>query len=300
MRTSKILFLLIGFVLTIPTTHLYAQKKVGDLTLETVKPQAGNGQEIVYKDENKQEVKVEYGTLVVPEKHENPNGQLIELAFFRLKSTAKNPDSPIVFLEGGPGLAGTNAYYAPVMSLFIKLLPVADVIILDQRGSGHSKPSLICRDLPKLFSDKTATYEVLLNDSRARNRQCAELLKSQEVDLSAYNMNESTDDLEVLRKAIGAKKISLLGFSSGSTLALATLRRHGSSLDHVVIVGVEGTAQMNKLASNLQKQLEQIDKLVKADSKISKLVPDLLGLMKTVLDKFEKEPVTIELTEPQS
>jgi pimeloyl-ACP methyl ester carboxylesterase len=40
----------------------------------------------------------------------------------------------------------------------------------------------------------------------------------------------------------------------------------------------------------------KIDALVKADPKISKLVPDLLGLMKSALDKFEKEPVTIELT----
>jgi pimeloyl-ACP methyl ester carboxylesterase len=109
-------------------------------------------------------------------------------------------------------------------------------------------------------------------------------------------MNESADDLEDLRKAIGAKKISLLGFSGGATLALATLRRHGSNLDRVVMAGIEGTAHMNKLPGNIQKQLVKIDALVKADPKISKLVPDLLGLMKSVLDKFEKEPVTIELT----
>jgi pimeloyl-ACP methyl ester carboxylesterase len=223
MKTIKALILFLScFLLVSSQGSLYAQKKVGALTFETVRPTAGNGQEIVYKDKSNQEVKVEYGTLVVPERHDKPE------------------------------------------------------------------------------SEQAATYEAMLNDSRERNRKCAESLRSQGIDLSAYNMNESADDLEDLRKALGAKKISLLGFSGGATLALATLRRHGPNLDRVVMAGIEGTAHMNKLPSNIQKQLVKIDALVKADPKISKLVPDLLGLMKSVLDKFEKEPVTIELTDSKT
>jgi pimeloyl-ACP methyl ester carboxylesterase len=298
MNTPKAVMLILScFLLASSQGPVYAQKKVGALTFEIVRPTAGNGQEIVYKDKSNQEVKVEYGTLVVPERHDKPNGNTIELAFFRLKSVSPKPGSPIVFLEGGPGLPGTNAYYGPIMELLIPLREVGDVIILDQRGTGHTKPRMTCLNAPSLFSDKVATYEVMLNDSRDRNRKCAESLRSQGIDLSAYNMDESADDLEDLRKAIGAKKISLLGFSGGTTLALATLRRHGPSLDRVVMAGVEGTAHMNKLPTNLQKQLVQIDRLVKADPNISKLVPDLLGLMKSVLDKFEKEPVTLELTD---
>jgi pimeloyl-ACP methyl ester carboxylesterase len=279
---------------------MYAQKKVGALTFATVRPTAGNGQEIVYKDKSNQEVKVEYGTLVVPERHGKPQGNTIELAFFRLKSVSPNPGSPIVFLEGGPGLPGTNAYYGPMMELLIPLREVGDVIILDQRGTGHTKPRMTCPNTPNTVSEQAATYEAMLNDSMERNRKCAESLRSQGIDLSAYNMNESADDLEDLRKALGAKKISLLGFSGGTTLALTTLRRHGPNLDRVVMAGIEGTAHMNKLPSNIQKQLVKIDALVKADPEISKLVPDLLGLMKSVLDQFEKEPVTIELTDSKT
>jgi pimeloyl-ACP methyl ester carboxylesterase len=301
MKTLKASILFLSCFLTVSyQDSLYAQKKIGALTFEQVRPTAGNGQEIVYKDKSNQEVKVEYGTLVVPERHDKPNGNTIELAFFRLKSVSPNPGSPIIYLEGGPGLPGTNAYYGPMMELLIPLREVADVIILDQRGTGHTKPRMTCTNAPSLFSDQVATYEAMLKDSRERNRKCAEFLRGQGIDLSAYNMNESADDLEDLRKAIGAKKISLLGFSGGATLALATLRRHGHNLDRIVMAGVEGTTHMNKLPSNLQKQLVQIDRLVKADPKISKLVPDLLGLMKSVMDKFEKEPVTVELTDPNT
>ena len=301
MKTLKAIILFLScFLLVSSQGSLYAQKKVGALTFETVRPTAGNGQEIIYKDKSNQEVQVEYGTLVVPERHDKPNGNTIELAFFRLKSVSPNPGSPIVFLEGGPGLPGTNAYYGPVMELLIPLREVGDVIILDQRGTGHTKPRMTCPNKPNTVSEQAATYEALLNDSRERSRKCAESLRSQGIDLSAYNMNESADDLEDLRKALGAKKISLLGFSGGATLALATLRRHGPNLDRVVMAGIEGTAHMNKLPSNIQKQLVKIDALVKADPEISQLVPDLLGLMKSVLDKFEKEPVTIELTDSKT
>ena len=301
MKTPKAGMLILScFLLVSSQGSMYAQKKVGALTFETVRPTAGNGQEIVYKDKNNQEVKVEYGTLVVPERHDKPDGNTIELAFFRLKSVSTSPGSPIVFLEGGPGLPGTNAYYGPIMELLIPLREVGDVIILDQRGTGHTKPRMTCPNKPNTVSEQAATYEALLNDSRERSRKCAESLRSQGIDLSAYNMNESADDLEDLRIALGAKKISLLGFSGGATLALATLRRHGPNLDRVVMAGIEGTAHMNKLPSNIQKQLVKIDALVKADPEISKLVPDLLGLMKSVLDKFEKEPVTIELTDSKT
>src|SRR5262245_52023193 len=232
MKTLKAIILLLScFLLVSSQGSLYAQKKVGALTFETVRPTAGNGQEIIYKDKSNQEVKVEYGTLVVPERHDKPNGNTIELAFFRLKSVSPNPGSPIVFLEGGPGLPGTNAYYGPVMELLIPLREAGDVIILDQRGTGHTKPRMTCPNKPNTVSEQAATYQAMLNDSRERSRKCAESLRSQGIDLSAYNMNESADDLEDLRKALGAKKISLLGFSGGATLALATLRRHGPNLD---------------------------------------------------------------------
>jgi len=65
MSKRKTVFFIIGLTLAMPTVPGYAQQRLGALKLEEVKPQAGNGQEIIYKDENKQEIKVEYGRLSV-------------------------------------------------------------------------------------------------------------------------------------------------------------------------------------------------------------------------------------------
>jgi len=81
MKTLKALMLFLScFLLVTSQGSLYAQKKVGALTFETVRPTAGNGQEIVYKYKNKQEVNLEYGTLVVPERHDYTrikNGRMV-------------------------------------------------------------------------------------------------------------------------------------------------------------------------------------------------------------------------------
>jgi hypothetical protein len=44
------------------------------------------------------------------------------------------------------------------------------------------------------------------------------------------------------------------------------------------------------LPGNIQKHLEDLAAVIKADPEISKDVPDSLGLMKSVFDRLDKEP----------
>ena len=46
--------------------------------------------------------------------------------------------------------------------------------------------------------------------------------------------------------------------------------------------------------------LIDLDRLVKTDPNLSKDIPSLLGLMKEVLDKVEREPVVVETTDPRT
>ena len=45
------------------------------------------------------------------------------------------------------------------------------------------------------------------------------------IDLNAYNTSESAEDVELLRRALGADRIVLWAHSYGTHLALAVLRR---------------------------------------------------------------------------
>src|SRR5688500_417789 len=88
----------------------------------------------------------ERGHLMVRENRKKPNSNLIELVFVRFKSIADKPGYPTVYLDGGPGSSATNIANVPeYMRAFQKLREVGDVILLDQRGVGRSKPNLTHR-----------------------------------------------------------------------------------------------------------------------------------------------------------
>src|SRR6185436_14787888 len=81
-------------------------------------------------------VEAELGRLTVPESRGSATDRTVYLAFVRLRSTAAKPGPPIVFLAGGPGGSGIEAARGPLAPLFQALRAVADVIALDQRGTG--------------------------------------------------------------------------------------------------------------------------------------------------------------------
>ncbi|HEV2834989.1 MAG TPA: alpha/beta fold hydrolase [Pyrinomonadaceae bacterium] len=254
-----------------------------------------------FENSKGEKVESEFGTLLVPEKRSDPESNLIELAFVRFKSTAKNPGAPIVYLAGGPGGSGIGTAMGSRFPLFMALREIGDVIAFDQRGTGFSKPNLGCFENLGLPLDVAPTREAAVADLRKKSRFCADYWHDvQRVDLTGYNTNESADDLEDLRKALGAKQISLWSISYGTHLALTTIRRHPQSIQRAILAGTEGPDHTYKLPSNIQKHLEDLAAVIKADPQIGKDIPDFLGLMKSVFDRLDAQPQTVEITDPRT
>ncbi len=198
-----------------------AQQKAGALKLKPY----------TFENAKGEKVDAEFGTLLVPEKRSNPESNLIELAFVRFKSTAKNPGPPIVYLAGGPGGSGIGTATGSRFPLFMALREIGDVIAFDQRGTGYAKPNLGCYERLALPLDVAPTRAAASEELRKNARGCIEYWRDiQRVDLTGYNTNESADDLEDLRRALGAKQISLWSISYGTHLALTTIRRHPQSI----------------------------------------------------------------------
>jgi pimeloyl-ACP methyl ester carboxylesterase len=268
-----------------------AQQKAGTLKLKPY----------TFENDKKEKVDAEFGTLFVPENRSNQQSNLIELAFVRFKSTAKNPGPPIVYLAGGPGGSGIFTATGSRFPLFMALREIADVIAFDQRGTGYSKPNLGCYDRLALPLDVAPTREAAIKELRENSRNCATYWRDiQRVDLTGYNTNESADDLEDLRKGLGVNQISLWSISYGTHLAFATMRRHPKSIHRAILAGTEGPDHTYKLPSNIQKHLEDLAALIKADPQIGKDIPDFLGLMKSVFARLDAQPETVEITDPRT
>lgn len=289
MSISQWVLLLTTFLLFAATAS--AQQKAGTLKLKPY----------TFENGKKEKVEAEFGTLFVPENRSNPQSNLIELAFVRFKSTAKNPGAPIVYLAGGPGGSGIGAATGPRFPLFMALREIADVIAFDQRGTGYSKPNLGCYPRLALPLDVAPTREATIKELRENSRSCISYWRDiQRVDLTGYNTNESADDLEDLRKALGANQVSLWSISYGTHLAFATMRRHPKSIHRAILAGTEGPDHTYKLPSNIQKHLEDLAALIKADPEIGKDIPDFLGLMKSVFDRLDAQPETVEITDQRT
>jgi pimeloyl-ACP methyl ester carboxylesterase len=236
------------------------------------------------------------GHLTVRESRDGGPQRLIKIAFLRLPTRAAQPGPPIVFLSGGPGVPGTvMAKIPPYYTLFDKLRDVADVILLDQRGSGMSEPSLDCpaSEAPPVdvleSEDRSLAYVV------ARARACVDGWRARGVDVSAYTTDASADDLEDLRRALRAERLSLLALSYGTELALAELRRHGDRVERVVLAATRGPDDALLLPSTLDIQVKKLSRIVADDPAVGKLVPDMDALLRQLLDQLAAKPITLTI-----
>ncbi|MFL6228136.1 MAG: alpha/beta hydrolase [Pyrinomonadaceae bacterium] len=242
----------------------------------------------------------EFGRLWVRENRAARSDRLIQLAFVRLKSTARQPASPIVWLAGGPGVPGIGMAKVPVYySLFERLREVADVILLDQRGTGMSTPNLECQHAP-LPADAFETDAKWLRAYTDLSRACAERWRAQEVDLAAYTNDASADDVDELRQALGTERVSLVGHSYGTILAQAMLRRHAARVERVALANTEGADNLVTLPSVWDTLIKKLSYFAGEDQTVGKLVPDMEALYRRVLDKLERNPLTLTVTDERA
>jgi pimeloyl-ACP methyl ester carboxylesterase len=251
----------------------------------------------------------EWGTLSVPEYHARPDGRRIQLSVVRFRSTAMQPGPPIVWLAGGPGLDAIDAARqnqpagyarnASMLKLFLKLRELGDVIIFDQRGTGYSRPALKCaRPGTPLPLDRPLTAEDLLSAESVRAAACRALWKDAGVDLAAYNSVEIADDVDAIRRAIGASRIALAGGSYGAHLGLTTIRRHGGHVAWAVLRNVEGPDDGADLPSRMDELLRGVDQAVRADPRWASRLPDFMGTVRATIARLARAPERVELKDP--
>jgi len=248
-----------------------------------------------------QKVIGEVGSLKVPENRANPNSELISIHFTRLKSTNPNSQTPIFYLEGGPGASCSwQAENPRYLESWIPYLELGDVLLLDQRGTGAG------RERVSYFSRKKIPENILVDEMVTqkyfKNMQVKALaaFEKRGVDLNGYTTVENAKDIDVLRKELGYEKISIFGFSYGTHLGQTYLKYHGAQVANAVLVGVEGLNHTFKLPSAMDVQFRKIALMAKADANVNQEVPDLIALYKRVVEQLDKTPVEVAIKSPVS
>lgn len=203
----------------------------------------------------------EEGFLVV---HENPSDTLSRknmLPVLRIRSANKNPDEPIFWLNGGPGLS--NMRYRPLPAL----LENHDVVLVGYRGVDGS----IVLQSDQIEEALKGTDGDLLSDGSLHSLSGAlesfsEELKARGVDLSHYTMVDVISDLEIARKAFSYQRIDLLSVSYGTRIALLYGYLHPDVVFRSVMVGANPPGRFVWDPKKIDEQLEYYDRLFADDS----------------------------------
>jgi pimeloyl-ACP methyl ester carboxylesterase len=155
------------------------------------------------------------GDLVVHEDRAE-GGRTIRVHYLQIEGA--DTDVATIYLDGGPGGNGNGilfwlAFADP--SFLDGFLALGDFLVIAQRGTSLSQPSLLCGNVPG---------------------DCATELSAL-ADLADFNTGSNADDVDDLRAGLGYAKLNLYGISYGSRLTLEVLRRHGDNVRAAVAGG---------------------------------------------------------------
>ena len=147
---------------------------------------------------------------------------IVRLQVAHFQTASDSPESPLVYLEGGPG--GDVFANIALSSEFLvdPWIAERDVVLFSQRGTGDSEPALGCAQYTNAViavEVSGASLEQGIQTTGGELVLCRNELVGAGADLAAFNSVESAHDVEALRLALELEPWNVLGVSYGTRLA---------------------------------------------------------------------------------
>lgn len=245
---------------------------------------------------------VSCGHVIVPEDHARPSGPSIRLAVAVFHPPEIRPGAPpLIWLEGGPGGASLDSL-GPLItgSLARAMLSGRDLVLFDQRGTGHSLPSLACPEVVRakyeLWAQRLDPEAETAAANRAR-QECRDRLVRAGVNLSAYTSAQNAADVNAIRLALGYETVMLYGASYGARLALTVMRDFPEILRGVVLdSAVPPQADLYaELPASAQRAFDTLFAGCAADPGCDAAYPNLDRVFTETVARLDAEPPTVQL-----
>ena len=175
------------------------------------------------------------GHLTVLEDRSRPAGRTIRLFVVRIEPQAGRPaDGAAMFVPGEDLGMESDIYGVANMAQRVD----REVLLMDQRGSGRSQPSLDCPEIDAVTpmalragigatSSRTAFFAAVA--------RCRARLTEEGVDLAAYDLPAMAQDGVDLRHALGIDTWGITTYGSMSLVGLEMLREDPAHIDAMVL-----------------------------------------------------------------
>ncbi len=222
------------------------------------------------------------------------------------KTTSENKLPPLIFLAGGPGSSSIENYTYWLERMGYK---DRDIIVYDQRGTGFSKPFLECDEINKKYNESNLfnqnniniysdefdedTFNQYFRENYLNNfTECKQKLIDDNQSPIYFNSRNSAYDLEAIRKTFNLEKITILGVSYGTRLALEYMYLYPLNIDSMILDSV--------LPENVEKNSVELTKTKNVVIKLFDLCandiicqqtyPNLKNEFLYIIDKLNQTP----------
>jgi len=246
-----------------------------------------------------EEIGIICGNIDVPLHYDKPGADMIQIpiAIIPARSTNPAPD-PLFLAQGGPG--GSSLDLFPYILKFSTIGIDRDLVIVDQRGTRHAQPSLVCPEELVTWTEDSGGDEG--ESSKSRLQTCYERLQNEGVDLSAFNSPQIAEDIERVRQVLGYEQINFYGVSYGSHLGQYLMAFHPDSLRSVILDGVTTIPLdwLNDVVKGHESLASKFFLGCSSDAACALQYPDLKARFLTITSSLNETPLIITYQDPES
>ncbi len=237
-----------------------------------------------------QSIEAQCATLLVPEDHAKPEGRKISLAIAWLPAKGEAEPDPMVMIAGGPGQSALETFPG-IAPAFAEVNKKRNILLVDQRGTGGSN-KLSCKNA----AGKNAVVddEDDLAGATAFAARCVAEL-SKKADLRFYSTTDAIEDLDDVRRAIGADQLNLMGVSYGTRVAQQYGKKYPT---HVRTITIDGIAPNSlvlgaEFARNLEDSLDLQFGRCQKDKACADKLGDTRARLNTLMKTLAAAPPTV-------
>ena len=186
--------------------------------------------------------RLQCASLKVPLDHDDAGKGQITLALSRVRHTARTYQGPLLVNPGGPGGRGLSLAGFVASSLPKEVAAQYDVIGFDPRGVGRSTPALNCRpggQFTPVRPDSLPATEALERANLERARSFAAACGRRYARVLPYiDTISAVRDMDAIRAATGARRLSYFGYSYGTYLGAVYARLYPQRVRRLVLDSV--------------------------------------------------------------
>lgn len=222
--------------------------------------------------------------------------------------SAERRSDPLFYLQGGPGVPagidreGVNYWRSWMQNAGLQ----RDLVVLDRRGTGGSRPALDCPeydDFSREILRDDAAFERELEEGSAILRECfARLEDSGRFAAEAFGTRASTRDVVGLMRELDYREWNLIGVSYGSRLAITvaqqidqadtSVRVRSLILDSVYPPDQGGLLSWPRV---MTQGIERFIQWCQSDSDCAPSERNLSAELDAALEQLRREPLSVSI-----